>query len=573
MERGEDEWPPGAKNRTRRPVSGGGCPSPSGPPSSRSSKDLDAWFWIQGKAGCYSCRVVNLTSSGLGTILRMLCLLCAGPLAANPPEAWKVAAGTPQLFIGDQLIESSLSVIRTLHQPRKDHDGLEPVLFLENEFDGVPGTLQGGTILFDQKLNKYVMFATSGAHLDGHPWNWIRLYRFTSIDGLAWTKGDAGSPECVFPKSRADLLDPQSGAYASNFDLTTFIYDESDEKHPYKGWMWYANWGDQREGMYFVQSTDGHTWERGAKVAPMEAFVFETDSHLYRGPYDATGFAYDPVGRRFIASLKISARKKEPGAARYRARAYYELGAIDRPIEFDPKKLVRLEPTRSAEHGDLPDDEYYFSDSWRYGSMWLGTLKIHHEKTDYPRSRAGCSFLKLVYSDDGLHWSKVPYLNDRGVAEVFLPNGIEGGNGGRNDGGYITTFQNGPLRIGNELIYYYACSSFGKNHEAPTMLQGGGIFRSRLRVDGFVSVDSGTLITVPLTTPGKDLFLNHAGEVSVVLLERDGRVLSSAKVQGDGILDRVLFGADRLGDLVSKEPFKLQFSVPPGSKLYSFQFR
>jgi hypothetical protein len=499
----------------------------------------------------------------------MLSLLAAAQAADN---GLKIPTGTAQLFIGDRLVEKNLSATRTLHQPKKDDGGLKPILFLEDEFGGAPGTLQGGTILFDSKLNKYVMFATSGAHIDGRPWHWIRLYRFTSLDGLNWAKGDRGKPEWVFPRSREDFLDPGSGAYASNFDLTTFIYDDADEVYPYKGWIWYANWGDEREGMYFVQSSDGRTWKRGAKVAPMEAFTFETDSHVYEGPYDATGFTHDPVNRRFIASLKISAKSKESGASRYRARAYYAIEAIDKPIAFDHHELVRLEPARRNANGDRPDDEYYFSDSWRYESMWLGTLKIHHENTDYPHSKAGCSFLKLVYSHDGLHWEKVPYPNDSGIAEVFLPNGVEGGNEGRNDGGYVTTFQNGPLRIGDELIYYYASSSFGKNHSAAG-IRGGGIFRARLRVDGFVSVDSGTLVTIPLTTPGKDLFLNHSGEVSVVLLDQNEKVLSSGKVNGDSILNRVEFRAGHLSELAKKEAFKLKFSVPPGSELYSFQFR
>lgn len=515
----------------------------------------------------------TLKNTGIRSVAAVILLLFFKLGLARSAEALEIQTGIAQLFIGDHLIEKNLSVTRTLHQPKKDDDGMKPVLFLENEFDGVPGTLQGGTILFDKKLNKYVMFATAGAHIGGHPWNWIRLYRFTSIDGLIWTKGDLGKPECVFPKSREDFLDASSGAYASNFDFTTFIYDESDEIYPYKGWIWYANWGKQREGMYFVQSSDGHTWERGTKVAPVEAFTFETDTHIYQGPYDTTGFSYDRVNKRFIASLKISAKSKKSGADRYRARAYYEIEAINKPIAFDHDSLVRLEPTRSHENGDLPDDEYYFSDSWRYESMWLGTLKIHHENTDYPYSNAGCSFLKLIYSQDGLHWAKVPYPNDRETAEVFLPNGIEGGNEGRNDGGYVTTFQNGPLRIRNELIYYYASSSFGKNHPAPRMLQGGGIFRSRLRVDGFVSVNSGTLVTVPLTTWGTDLFLNHVGEVSIVLLDKNESVLSSANVKGDSILDHVEFSTGHLSDLAKRKAFKLKFSVPQGSKLYSFQFR
>jgi hypothetical protein len=41
---------------------------------------------------------------------------------------------------------------------------------------------------------------------------------------------------------------------------------------------------------------------------------------------------------------------------------------------------------------------------------------------------------------------------------------VRGGNAGKNDGGYLTEFSQGPLRIGDELIYYYGCSSYGKNH-------------------------------------------------------------------------------------------------------------
>ncbi|HWA27482.1 MAG TPA: hypothetical protein VG734_17640 [Lacunisphaera sp.] len=516
--------------------------------------------------------MLNLKKSVVGIVRGGWLVVALGLAPAICAEPLNVPPGVAQLFVGDRLIEKNLSVVRTLHQPRKDDDGSKPILFLENEFNGVPGTLQGGTIVFDRKLGSFVMFANAGAHLAGHPWDWIRLYRFTSVDGLNWTKGDRGAPECVFPKSREDFLDRASGAYATNLDLTTIIYDERDAQHPYRGWMWFANWGDEREGMYFIQSADGHAWERGAKVAPMEAFAFETATHAYQGPYDATGFTPDPEKHRYIASLKIAARNKA-GGERYRARAYCEIGALDQPIAFDRSKLVRLEPTRSQKNGDLPDDEYYFSDSWRYGSMWLGTLKIHHENTDYPYSKAGCCFLKLIYSYDGLHWSKVPYPNEGGIPEVFLPNGPEGGNDGRNDGGYITTFQNGPLRIGDELIYYYASSSFGKNHPAPRMLRGGGIFRSRLRVDGFVSVDAGTLVTVPLTTSGQDLFLNHVGDVSVVLLDKDNTELSQATVTGDSLLGRVAFRAGRLGDLTRKEAFKLKISVPPGSRLYAFQFR
>jgi hypothetical protein len=87
--------------------------------------------------------------------------------------------------------------------------------------------------------------------------------------------------------------------------------------------------------------------------------------------------------------------------------------------------------------------------------------------------------------------------------EIFLPNGAERGNDGRNDGGYISEFSQGPLRVGDELIYYYSASSYGKNAPANRRLTGGGIFRARLRRDGFVSVDSGALTTPLLEFKGR----------------------------------------------------------------------
>ena len=158
----------------------------------------------------------------------------------DPVPVLEIPVGTAQLFIGDRLIDSAIGMKRTLHQPVKDHRGEWPVIFLEDEFEGVPGTQQAGTIIYDPKLRKYVMFAGAGAHLEGRPWDYVRLYRFTSDDGLNWVKGDNGEPEWVFPRSREDFLDPDSGEYATNFDLNSFYYDEEDLSHPYKGWIWFT---------------------------------------------------------------------------------------------------------------------------------------------------------------------------------------------------------------------------------------------------------------------------------------------------------------------------------------------
>jgi hypothetical protein len=227
-------------------------------------------------------------------------------------------------------------------------------------------------------------------------------------------------------------------------------------------------------------------------------------------------------------------------------------------------------PAMAARNGDLPADEYYASTAWRYGSLWLGGLKIFHARDNYPWSAAGCAFLKLVVSRDGLNWHKVPFTNNTGIAEVFIPNGVEGGNEGRNDGGYISEFSQGPLHIGDELIYYYSSSSYGKNATGGRRITGGGIFRARLRRDGFVSVDAGTLTTPLLEFRGRELVVNAVGPVTVQVLNEAGEFRGAATVQGDSVRQVVRFDGKALSQVAPHGRCRLRFAVQPGGQVYSF---
>jgi hypothetical protein len=255
-----------------------------------------------------------------------------------------------------------------------------------------------------------------------------------------------------------------------------------------------------------------------------------------------------------------------PPANYLRSRAYLFLDRLDEPIDF--KRIERAEfiPPAADADGEHPHDEYYISTAWRYGSQWLGELKIWHGGGDYPHSAAGSAFIKMISSRDGLHWKKVPFKSDAGAAEVFFPNGREGGNDGRNDGGYITLFSNGPMRNGDELIYYYGASSWGKNHPNPRRVSGGGIFRARLRPDGFVSVDAGTITTAAMRFAGKELFINGVGPIMVELLDEQRKAVATAQVTGDSLQHRLPFE-------LAENPVRLRFTIEAGGRLYSFQSR
>ncbi len=478
----------------------------------------------------------------------------------------EIRPGVSQLFVNDTLIQSATGLVRTLHCPQKDAGGEAPILELMGEYGVTPSTLEAnGSIVYDPRLEKYVMFAlafspsTSGEER-------IRLYRFTSNDGLDWIKGDDGSPEPI----RFNLVDLRTGTKAPGHDLFSCYYDTRDPIHPYKGWLYCANWGDL-EGLYFVRSKDGKSWELGPMISRAMSRQIVQDGRNLGGPADVSLFYRDEASGQFLASLKFFSRSPVGPKNHLRSRAYMFVRNLEAPLDLSRLKRVELIPPAEAAGGEQPHDEYYASTAWRYESVWLGGLKVWHGGGDYPYSAAGCAFLKLAVSQDGLHWQKVAFTNDQGVPEVFIANGPEGGNGGRNDGGYITEFSQGPLRVGDELIYYYGASSYGKNETTGKRVSGGGIFRSRLRPDGFVSVDGGTLTTMPLRFKGHHLFVNGQGPITATLVDDRGKRMAVSEIAGDSLRHVVSFGGKTFGRVTHGRPVRIRFNVQPGGHLYSFQ--
>ena len=491
--------------------------------------------------------------------------------ASFPPV--KIVDGQAQLFVDDFLItQQTADLQRTLRQPRKDHGGNEPVIALGDEFGQTKATLEAnGTILFDPKLKKWVMFALSFASSwSGESGDRVRLYRFTSSDAMKWIKGDDGQPQRI----AIDLKDQASGTSATNIDLFSCTYDAADSAFPYKGWLHFANWPGEREGTYYMRSTDGIKWERGRQVIKAGSITFDQDGRRMNGSGDVTTFYHDQAANRFLANIRYASVTDVENGNRLRSRGYLFIDKLDEPIDLKRIPRLALIPAGAERNGDMPSDEYYSSTAWRYGSMWLGGLRIWHNTGDYPYSAAGAAFLKLVCSRDGLTWQKVPFKNDVGQAEVFIPNGKEGGNDAQNDGGYMTEFTNAPLRIGDELIYYYGSSSWGKRHPRDYRVSGGGIFRARLRPDGFVSVDRGSLVTRRLGFDGRELLVNGKGPITVeVVRTSDDKVtpIAEAKLSGDSLAHKVSFtGGKSLREVAPDGAAQLRFTVGEGGALYSF---
>lgn len=501
--------------------------------------------------------------------LALVCLFIVLPVrllrASDDNRPVRVPRGVAQLFVDDALIASQSDLKRTLRQPVKEAGGHTPVIAAAAGKD-----LQAyGSMVYDPRIRKHVMFVRE--HIGGGG-----FFLATSSDGLRWDQTDRSG---LVPVTFGPDVEPDPGFGARRgLDLFSCHYNAKEPEYPYQGWLFFANYGPEKEGIYFVRSRDGRHWERGRQVFSSYSGAGDPSSHTIRqdgktvnGPGDVTVFSYDALEDRYLGIFKFYRETgRDRGANGHRSRAYMFLDRLDAPV--DPRQIqhVALLPAGAQLHGDTPYDEYYASTAWRYGSHWLGGLKVYHARGDYPYSAAGCAFLKFSASRDGLTWRKVPFDNDAGVPEVFLANGPEGGNQARNDGGYICEFSQGPLRIGDELIYYYSATSFGKRSSPETRITGGGIFRARLRVDGFVSVDWGTLTTRPLAIEGDHLGINGVGPIAVEAIGAAGDVLARSEVAGDSIRHDVKFGEKSLRQVAGAAPVRLRFTVPPEGRLYSF---
>lgn len=500
----------------------------------------------------------------------MVSLLGWNAVAASTVEdVATIPAGQPQLFVDDHLIATQNELERTLHSPTKDEGGNKPILEAPEDATYIAY----GSIVFDTHLRKYVMLFFQRGEAPGRG-----LRRYVSTDGLQW--------EDTPPADRQRLgfrvpIEPEPGfSDRGGFDLFSYYFDSKDARSPYKGWLYLANYGLTREGVYYTWSKDGITWEVGEQI--VNAYAGEGDTSCIRirqdgktvwGPGDVTLMAPDPETGKFLGLFKFYDPRM--GVANgLRSRAYLMLDRLDEPVDLARFKHIELLPPLMDAGGDARHDEYYAATAWRYGPMWLGELKVIHFQGDYPWSKAGAAFMKLVVSRDGLNWNKVPFRNEWGFPEVFIPNGIEGGNHGRNDGGYMTMFSQGPLRIGDELVFYYSSTSWGRTVQPSEMqVKGGGIFRARLRPDGFVSVDAGTLMTRPLDFKGDELYVNGSGPIRVEVLDAEGKLLAETRIDGDSLSHRVRFADKGLRVLSPEGIVCLQFTVGPYGRLYSFTIR
>ena len=493
------------------------------------------------------------------SILRLLLagLAAAHLIAAEPP----IAPGTyRQLFVDDHLIAST-TLRRTPHAVEK-YPG-NPVLLPVKPWEGQYALLYG-TVIRDEEEGIWKAWYSTMNHFrytqSIFPESTYLCYA-TSRDGIHWEKPELGLIDYRGSKANNIVFEAHELAdqqISGILDAVSILKDDRDpdRSRRYKMMIWHHNqrreggkWVYQRRepfptGHYVAFSPDGLRWkERPAPVFP------------YDPVRDTATTMWDPLSQEFVAFVKQHVDHKR---ARFisRSKDFINWSAPERMLTADDQ--------------DPPALELYNSTGFFYEGMYLGLLTVFHQE-----SKDNLYLdIQLISSRDGRSWRRA------GDRAPVIPVGR------RNvdwDFGFNSPASGTPIRVGDELWFYYS----GRSYRHPVTGQGrepnhGAIGLGKLRLDGFVSMDAGpeegTLTTKPISLSQPGVYVNadaSRGSLSAEILDAAGQPLPGfskndcAPFTGNSV-HQPLRWRRPLTTLAGKS-IRLKFYLRQAS-LYSFQF-
>ncbi len=480
--------------------------------------------------------------------------------AACAAEAPLVLGPERQLFVDDHLIAST-DLHRTVHAVEK-YAG-NPILMPVKPWEG-QYTLLYGTVLRDEEEGIWKMWYSTMHHFryiqNIFPESTYLCYA-VSRDGIRWEKPALGlidyrgstENNIVFQAHH----DPDL-KISGILDAVSILKDDRDpdRSRRYKMMIWHHNqqlvngqWVYRREqpygmGHYVAFSPDGLRW----RELPDPVFRYDPVR-------DTMTTMWDPRTEKFIAFVKQQVEGK-------RARFLSESSDF---LRWTPP--VRM---LAADAQDPPSLELYNNTGFFYEGMYLGLMTVFHPE---PKDNIYLD-VQLISSRDGRHWQRA------GDRSPIIPVGR------RNidwDFGFQSPASGAPVRVGDELWFYYS----GRSYRHPVTGQGrepnhGAIGLAKLRLDGFVSMDAGAdeghLLTRPLRVGNAGLYVNAdaaRGELRVEILDEQGRAVpgfaraDATPMTVSSVKHLMKWGARSSIEDLRGRTVRLKFYLRNGS-LYSF---
>lgn len=452
---------------------------------------------------------------------------------------------TKQLFIDDHLVASMDGVFRVLNQPEKY--GGNPVIELHppQRVDGKELVIAQGSVIYDEEEKLFKMW------YEGATYDWgdnVVAYAY-SQDGVHWTLPDLGLVEFGGSKRNNIVLTTGAGEMASGVFKDVH---EIDPRRLYK-MLYLSNGNASAVGLGF--SPDGVHW------------TTVTEGNLILKGDSAHPVLWDPKLKKYIAHSRHNAILS----------GEHERQVLQSESD-DFESWARYGIILRADENDLPGHRQFYDMSWMiYEDVYVGFLSVYHvlrPEKQTPRLKWQDRVdVQLVFSRDNRHWKRA------GERETFLPNGAIPGDC---DYGMVYTMQH-PIVVGDEIWIYY--TGYSGLHWASRRkeVQGGVACLAKLRLDGFVSLNtnsSGTVTTRPFTLSGERLEVNadtRFGTLEVEILDASRKPLNgftrddADPFTGDSVRHTVTWaGKSDVGKLEGK-PVILRMHLSRG-RLFSFQF-
>lgn len=429
------------------------------------------------------------------------------------------------LFVDDYHLHATKGVRRRFHRLRK-HAGNPVQVFSDPWGSGCNN--HGGFEVDPGSGDVVLWYSTGPSDAEG-----VADKRFVcqarSTDGIYWEVPSLGLHE--FRGSRDNNICvvnyPFSGVYPGPHELTgACIARDSMDPNPsarYKMALWRYNRDsdpvtgkalyDSKDtpfptGLYTATSADGVHWPAREVLVHTHADGF---GDTYTWMVDTLRRGYRLFGKRLYWDRRHHSGKTHRGEPGMWVRLRHTSWSPDF-ASWSPHV-----PILPIDGYDRPHDQVYMNNGFVYDDMYVGFAQILHALDDWSLD------VDLAYSRDGEDWIRPP------EARAILPRG----EGVTWDSGRMAMLPSAPVRLGDQLYFYYTTGASYHGPAPPRELPPGterpGLCLATLRVDGFAGMlaegEGGVIRTRPLYIAHPDLLINAdatRGSCRVGLLDEGG---------------------------------------------------
>ena len=470
-----------------------------------------------------------------------------------------------QLLFDELLFASKRGISLVVNTPYQDPD---PVLVADRPWEsggiGSYNTVMRENGVFRVWYDALMKPGDRGARFDR------QLCYAESTDGMHWGKPELGLIRFGGSK-RNNIVSPPSGTQSQQ-GATVFRDDQAPKSERYKAWTKLnpahrKTKSTRSGGLRALVSPDGLRWK-----------FLDEGYPLHKGnAADSQNIAFwDDEQGCYVAYVRMKrfprGRDRTCWVGRMTSRDFRTWTRAK--AVFTADKTDEAMPLPAGMTARQPVLDFYTPGGMKYpgapSSYILLPTAYHHWNRDRFPSTID---VILLTSRDGIHWYRP---TDR---EPYLRLGLDGGP----SCGMIKA-NPWPIIVDDEVWIYYAGT--GRSHQQsiadPSQT---GLFRARLRRDGFLSADApasgGTFTTPPLTFEGRQLELNvdtsGGGWVQVEIRSASGRTLAGFTqddcdiIRANAMCKVVTWNGDLDCSAFAGNPICLRFTMR-SAKLYAFQF-